>query len=155
MEHLEVLLELHFLYGCWLRVSTEDHDRCGEVLGGPFGKRSSVNVIDHAAAYFLCKFARRCGRGIRTECMVEPCLLVLKSPPSLVELVKEGMLPFAIVLGSSRLFAGEASGKVGSPSAKLSSERVEGTTSVLTMYFGTPSMFITLWFGFVYELTRH
>jgi hypothetical protein len=26
---------------------------------------------------------------------------------------------------------------------------------VLTVYFGTPNMFITLWFGFVMELTRH
>jgi hypothetical protein len=26
---------------------------------------------------------------------------------------------------------------------------------MLTVYFGTPNMFITLWFGFVMELTRH
>jgi hypothetical protein len=28
-------------------------------------------------------------------------------------------------------------------------------TRVLTVYFGTPNMFITLWFGFDYGLTLH
>jgi hypothetical protein len=33
-EHLEVLTELLFLWGCWLRAGPEEYNHHGEVLGG-------------------------------------------------------------------------------------------------------------------------
>lgn len=71
-EHLEVLTELLCLRGHWLRASLEEYSRYSEVLGGLFGDRSLVNIVDNAAAYLLCAFTCSGGRGLRTERVVEP-----------------------------------------------------------------------------------
>jgi hypothetical protein len=83
-EILEVLTELLFFWGRQLGATLEEHGRYGEVLGGPFGNRSPVNVADDAVAYLLCAFARRHCHNLHTECMVEPCLLFFESLVSLV-----------------------------------------------------------------------
>jgi hypothetical protein len=48
-EHLEVLTELLFLQGHRLRAGPEEHGRCSEVLGGPFGNRSPMDIANDAA----------------------------------------------------------------------------------------------------------
>jgi hypothetical protein len=60
------LTKLLFFWGRRLWVNQEGHDHWGEVLGGPFGNRSPVNVADDAATYFLCAFVHGCGRGFHT-----------------------------------------------------------------------------------------
>jgi hypothetical protein len=55
-----------------------------------------MNVVDDAAAYILCAFARGGCRGFRAKHVVEPCLLFLESLLSLVELVEASVLPFAV-----------------------------------------------------------
>jgi hypothetical protein len=94
----EVLMELLFLRGRRLGASPEEHDRYGEVLGDPFGDGSPMYIANDAAAYFLCALARGRCHGLRVERVVEPCLLVLESLLSLVELVEPSTLPLAVVL---------------------------------------------------------
>jgi hypothetical protein len=38
---------------------------------------------------------------------------------------------------------------------KKRKERREYTVALLTVHFGTPNMFVTLWFDLIMELTRH
>jgi hypothetical protein len=56
-----------------------------------------VNVVNDAAACFLCELM--CGRchGLRVEHVVELRMLVLKSLLSLVQLVEARLLPLAVV----------------------------------------------------------
>jgi hypothetical protein len=48
----------------------------------------------------------------------------------------------------------EKAASLASAEEQLRQERAARQQAV-TVYFGTPNMFITLWFGFDYELTRH
>jgi hypothetical protein len=57
-----------------------------------------VNITDDVAAYLLCALTHRRRYGLRVECVVEPCLLVLESLLSLVELIEASTLPLAVAL---------------------------------------------------------
>jgi hypothetical protein len=58
--------------------------------------------------YFLRSFARRRSYGLHAEFVVESRLFLLESPPSLVELVEAGTLPFMIVPGLRGLLTSES-----------------------------------------------
>jgi hypothetical protein len=60
-------MEPLFRRGRWLGASPEEYDRYGEVLRGPFGDGSLVNIIDDAAVYLLCALTRGCCHGLCTE----------------------------------------------------------------------------------------
>jgi hypothetical protein len=112
-ERLEVRTELLFLRGCWLQAGPKEYDCCSEVQGGSFGDGSPVNVVDDAAACFLC--ALMCGhyRGLRVEHVVELRMLVLKSLLSLVQLVEARLLPLAVVPVMRRFLTSRCVGKSG------------------------------------------
>jgi hypothetical protein len=112
-ERLEVLTELLSFQGHRLRAGPEEHDCCSEVLGGPFGDRSPVNIIDDAVVYFLCALTRGRCRSLRAECVVLPCLLFLESLLSLVELVEASTLPFAVTLIMRRFLTSGGIGRSG------------------------------------------
>jgi hypothetical protein len=97
-----VLTKLLFLRGGWLEAGLEEYGRCSEVLGGPFGDGSPLNVIDDAAAYRLCAFMCRCCHCLCAEHVVEPHLLILESLLSLIQLIEARLLSLTAVLGLRR-----------------------------------------------------